>query len=130
MGGLYIELDSLIFAYDGDTLYRVDKLLSKLEKEDPVAHPGLWIRSTWVNNFVEYGFLSRNQGFRSILTNPDISHKIVDTLIDQWPCKGFHFYLPNEGEFTNQYFFAAIDTIEYMVRKRSSSIWFQENEQF
>lgn len=130
-GGLiYIELDSLIFAYDRQQLIRVDKLNSSAETGNPIVHPKLWIASTWVNDFVEYGFLKRNQGFRTVLENPDIRTVVTDTMIGEWPCKGFYFHMPDEGDFTDQFAFVAIDTINYMLRRRVTSIWFQENQQY
>lgn len=129
-GLLYIEMDSLIFAYDGSILIRVDKKEFSAETGDPVAHPGLWIASTWVKGFVEYGFLTRNQGFRTVLASPDIRTVVSDTTIGNWPCKSFIFHIPDEGEFVNQFAFVAIDTLEWKIRKRVTSIWFQGNEQY
>lgn len=127
---IYIELDTVVYGYDGKRLIHVNKNNSTLETGDPVSNPGLWIASTWVNNFVEYGFIGRNQWYRTVLSNPDIKTTTIDTMIDQWPCIGFYFRMPDEGEFTNQYAFVAIDTIEFLVRKRLTSVWFQENQQY
>lgn len=127
---IYIELDTVLYGYDGERLIHVNKNVSTLETSDPVAHPGLWIASTWVNNFVEYGFIGRNQWYRTVLSNPEIKTTTIDTMIGQWPCIGFYFRMPDEGEFTNQYAFVAIDTIDFLVRKRMTSVWFQENQQY
>jgi thiol-disulfide isomerase/thioredoxin len=51
-------------------------------------------------------------------------------MIGIWPCKGYLIHIPDEGEFTKQSAFIAIDTIEFMMRKRTTSSWFQENEQY
>ncbi len=127
---IYIELDSFMYGYDGHKLIYVNKYNSTVEEGDPVTHAGLWIASTWVNNFVEYGFIGRNQWFRTVLSNPEIRTTTVDTMIGQWPCVGFYFHMPDEGDFTKQYAFVAIDTIEFCVRKRLTSVWFQENQQY
>ena len=127
---IYIELDTVAYGYDGKKLIHVNKQNSTLEIADPVSHPGLWIASTWVNNFVEYGFIGSNQWYRTVLSNPDIKTTAIDTMIGQWPCVGFYFRMPDEGEFINQYAFVAIDTIEFLVRKRLTSVWFQDNQQY
>lgn len=127
---LYIETDSLLFIYNHGQLYRVDKMNGTAQTAIAAEKPGLWISSTWVANFIEQAFISKNQTARTILSNTEIQHKIVDTLIGAWPCKGFFYYPPDQDEFSNQSIFVAIDTIDYMLRKRTTSIWFQENEQY
>lgn len=127
---MYIETDSLIFIYNHGLLYRVDKQSKTAETANASEKPGLWIASTWVNNFTEQAFIIKNQGARTILSNAAIRHRIVDTLINDQPCMGFYYFPPDEEEFTNQYVFVAIDTAELMVQKRITSIWFQENEQY
>lgn len=127
---LYVETDSLLFIYNHGRLYRVDKKNGTIQTAIAAENPGLWISSTWVGDFTEQAFISKNQTARTILSNAEIQHKIVDTLISSWPCKGFYYYPPDQDNFTDQSVFVAIDTIEHMLRKRTTSIWFQENEQY
>jgi thiol-disulfide isomerase/thioredoxin len=129
-GHVYIELDSIAYGYNGEFLFELNKRDSTLEMGDPVTSPGLYIASTWINNYVDYSFLTYNQSARSILSSEEIKHRIVDTLIGEWPCKAFFYYLPDEPEFTNTYIMVAIDTIQLLVRKRITSTWFQGNQQY
>ncbi len=127
---LYVETDSLLFIYNHGQLYRFDRISGTVQSAIAAEKPGLWISSTWVANFIEQAFISKNQNARTILSNTEIKHRIVDTLIGSWPCKGFYYLPPDKDEFSNQTIFVAIDTIEYMLRKRTTSVWFQENEQY
>lgn len=127
---LYIETDSLLFIYNHGQLYRMDKDAETVQTANAAENPGLWISSTWVGDFTEQAFITKNQNARTILTNTAIQHQIVDTLIGTWPCKGFYYFPPDQDEFSDQYIFVAIDTMEHMLRKRITSIWFQENEQY
>jgi thiol-disulfide isomerase/thioredoxin len=129
-GHLYIEMDSMAYGYNGKVLFEINKHDATIQNADPIISPGLWIGSTWVNNYVDYSFLTYNQSARSILANTEIKHRVVDTLIDRLPCKAFFYYLPDEPEFTNTFILVAIDTIDLFVRRRITSTWFQENQQF
>lgn len=128
-GSIYIELDSIIYGYDGTYLMEVKKDSNTAETALAIDHPGLWIASTWVNDFVETGFLTKNQGFRTLLSNPGMRTVTADTMLGEWPCIAYHIYLPDEQGFYGQKVFVAIDTIEYMMRRRIISVWFQENQQ-
>jgi thiol-disulfide isomerase/thioredoxin len=127
---LYIETDSLLFIYNHGQLYRMDKDAGTVQAANAAEKPGLWISSTWVSDFTEQAFITKNQNARTILSNTAIQHRVVDTLIGSWPCKGFYYFPPDQDEFTDQYIFVAIDTMEHMLRKRITSTWFQENEQY
>lgn len=130
-GGLiYIELDTVVYAYNGHVVMDGRLNTSRVFIHDPERLQDRSIKLDWTEPIVEYAFLTRNQTARNILRNEEIRHQVVDTLIGVWPCKGFYYYLPDQEEITNQQIFVAIDTIELMVRKRVISSWFQENEQF
>lgn len=130
-GYMSIEFkDSLWFGYDGRNIYRASLDDSTLTIGDPIRHPGLYIKSTWVDNFIDYGFIKNSPGPRTFLEDTTINKVFLDTIIQGLPCLGMLFRLPDEEGFTQQRFFAAIDTVDYMIRSRMYSVYFQENEQY
>lgn len=130
-GYLSIEFkDSLWFGYDGRNIYRASVDDSTLTIGDPIQHPGLFIKSTWVDNFIDYGFIQNSTGPKTFLQDTTIKKIFIDTTIQGLPCLGMFFKLPDEEGFTQQRYFAAIDTVDYMIRSRMYSVFFQENEQY
>lgn len=123
-------MDTLWFGYDGQNIYRASMDDSTLTTGEAIKHPGLYIKSTWVDNFIDYGFLKNSPGPRSLIEDQTIDKVYSDTIIEGRPCLGILFKLPDEEGFTDQRLFAAIDTADYMVRSRMYSVHFQENEQY
>mgnify|MGYP003532036616 FL=1 len=122
--------DSLWYGYNGSQVMRAVLQDSTLTIADIATTPYAYVKSTWADNFLDYGFLKRSQGPKGFLRNPDIKSAFVDTIIGDWPCLGIFFKLPDEDVIQNQTVFMAIDTIEYLVRNRMYSAFFQENEQY
>lgn len=122
--------DTLWYGYDGLKIMRGEIANSTLTNADPVRHLGVFVKSTWVDNFLDYGFLKNGQGPKALLQNPGIKSTFSDTMIGNWPCVGILFKLPDEGDIKNQTIFMAIDTLEYYVRSRMYSAFFQGNEQY
>ncbi len=122
--------DSLWYGYNGSQVMRADLQDSTLTIADIASTPYAFVKSTWADNFLDYGFLKKGQGPKLFLRNPDIKSAFIDTMIGEWPCLGIFFKLPDEDVIQNQTIFMAIDTIEYMVRNRMYSAFFQENEQY
>jgi thiol-disulfide isomerase/thioredoxin len=131
-GGIFsIEIeDTLWYGYDGLKIMRGEIASSTLTNADPYRHSGVFVKSTWVDNFLDYGFLKNGEGPKALILNPDIKATFVDTVIGEWPCLGIYFNLPDEGDISNQTIFMAIDTIEYYARSRMYSAFFQGNEQY
>ena len=122
--------DTLWYGYDGHHVMRGEIESSTLTIADPIKYPGVFITSTWVDNFLDYGFIKMGQGPKSLLADPMIKATFSDTLIGNWPCVAILFNLPDEGEVYNRTIFMAIDTIEYYARSRMYSAFFQGNEQY
>lgn len=131
-GGIFsiaIE-DTLWYGYDGHKIMRGELENATLTIANPYKHLGVFVKSTWVDNFLDYGFLKKGQGPMVNLQSPDIEATFVDTVIGEWPCLGIYFKLPDEGDISHQTIFMAIDTIEYYARSRMYSAFFQGNEQY
>ena len=129
MFSIHIE-DSLRYTYDGHNISKVLLDSAIVTVGDPHTTPGLWVQSTWVDNFLDYGFLKLMPGPIAMIKDSTMHTTFCDTMIAGWPCMGIFIRFPNEGEFKDRTFFTAIDTIEYMVRSRMYSVFFQENEQY
>ncbi len=130
-GGLFIiKLDTLWYAYDGNQIVEAVLPDSSITIGDAHQHPGLWIKSTWLDNFMDYGFLKMTAGPKVFLNDDSITKEFSDTVIAGWPCQGILFKLPDHEDFSDQRFFVAIDTLEYMVRSRMHSVFYQGNEQY
>lgn len=122
--------DSLWYGYNGIQVMRLVFQDSTIATSDSTNTPYAFVKSTWADNFLDYGFLKKGQGPKMFLRNPDIKSSFVDTMIGEWPCLGIFFKLPDEEVIQNQTVFMAIDTLEYMVRNRMYSAFFQEDEQY
>lgn len=122
--------DTLWYGYDGQKIMRGELESSTLIIGDPVRYLGLFVKSTWVDNFLDYGFLKKGQGPVAYLQNPDIDVTFIDTMIGEWPCLGVNFKMPDEGDIYNRNIFMAIDTVEFVARSRMYSAFFQGNEQY
>lgn len=122
--------DTLWFGYNGKSVMRAAMHDSLLTIVDACKYPGFYVKSTWVDNFIDYGFLRNSQGPRIYIDDPSIEKVYSDTIVEGWPCLGFLFKLPDDEDFSNIRFFVAIDTIDFMVRSRVYSVSFQENEQY
>lgn len=131
-GGIFsIQVrDSLWYGYNGIQAMRVVFQDSTIAISDSANTPYAFVKSTWADNFLDYGFLKKGQGPKLFLSNPNIKSSFVDTMFGEWPCLGIFFKLPDEEGIQNQTVFMAIDTLEYMVRNRMYSAFFQENEQY
>ncbi len=131
-GGLFsIDIpDTLWYGYDGHNVMQGTMHDSILTTGNAVTHPGLFVKSTWVDNFIDYGFLKMTPGPKAFINDSTIEKEFSDTTIAGWPCLGLLFRLPDEEGFINQRFFVAIDTVEYMVRNRMYTVSFQGNEQY
>lgn len=131
-GGLFsIEiLDTLWYGYDGHNIMQGSMHDSVLTTGNASTNPGLFVKSTWVDNFIDYGFLKMTPGPMAFINDSSIEKEFSDTTIAGWPCLGILFRLPDEEGFTRQRFFVAIDTIEFMVRNRMYSVSYQDNDQY
>ena len=129
-GTCFIDLDSIWYGYDGQHILKASPQEGNLIIVDAAQHPGFYIKGNVVDNFVDYGFLKLSQGLKNYLQEPDIIVTFSDTMIRQWPCLGIFFELPDQGDITNQTFFIAIDTIEYLFRNKMYSAYFQGNQQY
>lgn len=122
--------DSLWYGYNGNIVMRAVLEDSTIAVADIASSPGAFVKSTWADNFLDYGFLKRGEGPKLFLRNPEIKSTFIDTMFGDWPCLGIFFDLPDEDIITNQVIFMAIDTLEYVVRNRMYSAFFQDNEQY
>ncbi len=129
-GYVFVEAEDKTYAYDGETAFFGDRTTSTITINELKENPGGLVQHDWVGNFIEASFLTKNQSGRAAVTNPAFTPTFIDTMIGQWPCKGIHLTLPDQEEFTNFKLLVAYDTIEYMLRFRSISMYFQENEQY
>lgn len=130
-GGIFsIDMDSIWYGYDGMKMMKGTLNNSTLTMGDPVKYLGLYVKSTWVDNFIDYGFLKKSSGIKSYLNDTTIQVTFSDTMIGDWPCLGILMDIPDEGEFQDRTVFIAIDTIEFYVRNRMQSVFFQDNEQY
>lgn len=129
-GFLFMRTEELAYAYNGQTAYFGDISESSLLINELSRNPGESYIHDWARNFIESSFLTKNQEGRSSILNPDFHPRVSDTLIGNWPCKGVTLFLPDYEEFSNFKVYVAFDTIDLMLRHRSISMWFQENEQY
>ena len=130
-GGLCrIDMDSIWFGYDGTSIIKGLPQIGTIEMANAEQNPGLYIQSTWIDNFMDYGFLKLSYGLKDYLLDESSQARFLDTLIGEWPCLGIYFKLPDQNEIYDQTFFIAIDTIEYYIRSRMYSAYFQENHQY
>lgn len=129
-GFVFIETEDKVYAYTGETSFFGDKASSTLTINDIKDNPGGSVKHDWVENFVESSFLTKNQSGRTAVTNPEFKPAVSDTMIGQWPCMGVLLTLPDQEGVTDFKVFVAYDTIDYMLRHRSISLVFQENEQY
>lgn len=129
-GYMMIQTDTEAYAYDGVNEYLGDTPSSTLGVNEIVKNPNWLFIYDWTRNFIETSFLTKDQKGRAALLNPDFYPIVSDTVIRQWPCKGVYLSMPDQGEFTQLKIFVAIDTIDYMLRHRSVSMVYQENEQY
>ena len=112
-GSISIDFnDTLWFGYNGQSVFRASIDDSVLTVGNAIRYPGLYIKSTWVDNFIDYGFLKNGQGPKTFIEDPTIEKVYSDTMIEGRPCLGILFKLPDEGDFTKQKFFVAIDTFD------------------
>jgi thiol-disulfide isomerase/thioredoxin len=129
-GFVFIETEEKAYAYTGEASFFGDKASSTLTINDIKDNPGGSVKHDWVDNFVESSFLTKNQSGRTAVTNPEFRPAVSDTMIGQWPCLGVLLTLPDQEGVTDFKVFVAYDTIDYMLRHRSISLVFQENEQY
>ena len=125
-----IVFDSIWYGYDGKNLMKVNPLEGTIEMVDAAAEPAYYIQSTWINNYVDYGFLKLSRGIMDYFNDGSIVVHSVDTIINELPCLGISFSLPDEQEIYDQTFFIAIDTIEFLLRDKMYSAFFQGNQQY
>lgn len=125
-----IVFDSFWYGYDGKNLYEVYPLEGTIEMVDVATEPSFYIQGTWVNNFVDYGFLKLSRGILDYFQDELIEVHSSDTIIHDWPCIGISFLLPDEEGIYDQTYFIAIDTIEYILRSKMYSAYFQGNLQY
>jgi len=129
-GTCIVDMDSIWYGYDGQHLFKASPEESTLVLVDADKHPEFYIKGSWLNDFIDYGFLKLSQGLKNYLQEPDSKATFSDTMIGQWPCLGIFFQLPDQEGITNQTFFMAIDTIEYLFRNKMYSAYFQGNQQY
>ncbi len=129
-GYVFIQTTSEIYAYDGERAFFGSIASSSLVINEIDNNPGINIKRDWASDLIETAFLTKNQSPRLAIQNPEIITTVTDTILGQRPCKGLLMQIPNQEEFTEITVFVAIDTIEYMLRQRVTSMMFQENEQY
>ena len=130
-GGLCsIDLDSIWFGYNGTNIMRGVPQTGTIEMANAVQNPSHYIKSTWVDNFIDYGFLRPNHSLQDYLHDQTSESRFLDTLIGEWPCLGIFFKLPDQEGIYDQTIFLAIDTIEYYFRCKMYSAYFQGNQQY
>lgn len=129
-GFLFIESSDNVYAYDGSFAYMGQKETSTITLIDIAKFPDTNIKQDWTNPFREESFLTRNQGARQAVQNPEIMTTMTDTVIGALPCKAILMKVPDQEGFTGMSVFVAIDTVDLMLRKRVTFNTFQENEQY
>jgi thiol-disulfide isomerase/thioredoxin len=98
--------------------------------DNALTSPGLFIKSNTRNNLVDEGFLKINRGLKEAISNPAFYPSFVDTTINGVKCFGLYFSTPDEGDFTDYNYFAAIDLDSSFLRKVVYSVYYQGNEQY
>ncbi len=129
-GHVFIETEGKTYAYDGVTSYFGDRSTSTITINEIANNPSGSILHDWASFLIENSFLIKNQSGRTATTNPDFKPMVTDTVLAGWPCKGIQLTFPDRDGYTDIIFFTAFDTIEYMLRHRSISMYYQENEQY
>lgn len=130
-GGLCsIDMDSIWFGYDGTSIMKGVPQTGTIEMANAAHNPNHYIKSTWVDNFIDYGFLKPNYTLKDYLHDQTSEVRFSDTLIGDWPCLGIFFKLPDQDGIYDQTIFLAIDTIEYYFRCKKYSAYFQGNQQY
>jgi thiol-disulfide isomerase/thioredoxin len=125
-----IDLDSIWFGYDGTNLIKALPQMGTIEMANAEQNQGLYIKSTWIDNFMDYGFLKLSNSLKEYLQDETAEVRFLDTLIGEWPCLGIYFKLPDQDGIYDQTIFIGIDTIEYYFRSKMYSAYFQENQQY
>ncbi len=128
-GFLSIDFDSLWYGYDGTFIYRGDKKESVLSRAVATEYPGVHIQSTWVNDYIENGFLTHYLGVRDAIEKNQQYLITTDALIDGNQYKKFVFRFPDNVEFSNEQLLILIDKSNYTLKNRSHVTTFQENQQ-
>ena len=130
-GGLCsIDLDSIWFGYDGTNLLQALPQTGTIEMVNAEQYPTHFIKGTWIDKFMDYGFLILSNSLKEYLLDEAAEVRFRDTLIGEWPCLGIYFKLPDQDGIYDQTIFIAIDTIENYYRCRKYSAFFQENQQY
>ncbi|HJW28343.1 MAG TPA: TlpA disulfide reductase family protein [Saprospiraceae bacterium] len=128
-GFVHIDLDSIIMGYDGQHLYQYLQKRSTLYVDNPLINPGTFIKSTEYKDLVDDGFLNNSLGLIRYIQDTTIQKRYADTLIDQVPCLGIRFFLPDRDEYTGIRFYVALDSQTNSYKFKSFATTFQGNQQ-
>jgi len=129
-GLVFIDMDTTWYGYDGEKIFYLNKMANEVEYTNATTNPGAFILSTFINNLVDDGFLKINTGLRLITNEPEYEAHYSDTIIDGVKCLGISFKLPVGEEITRQFNFVAIDLGFFTIKKRISSLYFQDSEEY
>ena len=129
-GLVLIDLDTIWYGYDGEKIFERNLKTNKVIYDNAMTSPGLFIKSNIRNNLVDEGFLKISRGLKEAISNPEFYPTFVDTTLNGVNCFGLYFSTPDEGDFTDYNYFAAIDLDSSFLRKVVYSVYYQGNEQY
>jgi thiol-disulfide isomerase/thioredoxin len=129
-GLVLIDLDTIWYGYDGEKIFSRNLNTNEVVYDNALTSPGLFIKSNIRNNLVDEGFLKISRGLKEAISNPEYYPSFMDTTVNGRNCFGLYFSTPDEGDFTDYNYFAAIDPDSSFIRKIVYSVYYQGNEQY